>query len=33
LLARAKVRGSESGYYFAEAFMIQKKFASRQMGM
>jgi LmbE family N-acetylglucosaminyl deacetylase len=27
LKALAKVRGSESGYYFAEAFMIQKIFA------
>lgn len=27
LKALAKVRGSESGFYFAEAFMIQKSFA------
>ena len=26
LKSLAKVRGSESGYYFAEAFMIQKIF-------
>jgi len=27
LRAVAKVRGSESGFFFAEAFMIQKIFA------